>query len=117
MKKTGLVLGLIGLIFLTGVGFTASQSGPGPSDNQTVEAPAGPPWGGVWRYCRWVNPDSPACREIRKNMRAHWQKMRELRERVWQEMREYCRKNTRDRFCQNMDPQGPCPRCNWHRGF
>ncbi|WP_168719500.1 hypothetical protein [Thermosulfurimonas marina] len=52
-------------------------------------------------------------------MRGHWKKMRELRARVWQEMRDWCRKNPEDRFCQDMQDMnerwGPCPQCPWHR--
>ena len=117
MRKKWIILSLIGLLLLGGVGFSASKAGPAAPGNQTVGTPGGPPWGGVWRYCRWVNPQSPACRDLMENMRGHWQKMRELRARVWQEMREWCQKNPGERFCQHRgNGQGPCPQCPWHQG-
>ncbi len=120
MKRKLLLASLLGVFLFGGMGFSASQSGGKVSGNQTVENQAeprwgGPPWGGVWRYCRWVNPESPSCREFMKAHRENWQRMRELRAKIREEMREYCQKNHRDRFCQHMGPQGPCPGCDWHR--
>jgi len=117
-RKTWILGAMMVLLLAAGMGF--SESGPAPSPPQKAVRPdSGPPAAtSLWRYCRGVNPDSSACREMMNYMRGHWKKMRELREKVWKDMKDYCEKHHEERFCQRMrsgEASAPgCPNC-WHR--
>ncbi len=115
MERKLLVTGILGMLLFGGLGFSASQSTGKTSANQTMEGPAAPPWG-MWYYCQRVKPDSPACQEFRTVWQEGWQKMREIKEMVWNEMREYCQNHPEDSFCRRGRGSCPCPKCNWHHG-
>ena len=47
----------------------------------------------IWEYCTRVNPDSPNCKEAQQLKEEYRAKMKELKKRLRQEVREYCKEN------------------------
>jgi len=47
----------------------------------------------IWEYCTRIKPDSPNCKEAQELREEYRAKMKELRKKLRQEVREYCEEN------------------------
>ncbi|OAQ20974.1 hypothetical protein [Thermosulfurimonas dismutans] len=110
MKKVMGIFLVLGVLMLGGWAFSqeGGESSYPPSYQKSVPSWVGP----MWHYCEKVNPKSKNCQKMMEMMWEHWQKMKDVRAKVWQEMEEYCQKHKGEELCKNMkgwNNQKNCP--------